>query len=116
MLIKMKELSNGASCNKDAKLLVAEIEKALAQNEKITIDFEGIERYAPLFFNFSLLQYAKKFGKSKYDETFTVINLSEFGKEVYSWFYEDALEYPIKYTQEQIKCLEDTVNNIGDLD
>lgn len=116
MLIKMKDLSNGASCNRDAKLLVTEIEKALTQNEKITIDFEGIERYALLFFNFSLLQYAQKFGKNKYDETFTIINLSKLGKEVYSWFYEDAVEHPIKYTQEQMKCLEDTVNNIGDLD
>lgn len=116
MVIKMKELSTGASCSRDAEKLVKEIEKALAKEEKITIDFEGIERYATLFFNFSLLPYAKQFGKRKYDETFTIINLSDFGKEVYSWFYEDAVEHPIKYTAEQMKCLEDAIDNIGDLD
>ena len=51
----MKELSTGASCNRDAEKLAKEIEKALAKKEKIIIDFEGIERYATLFFNFSLL-------------------------------------------------------------
>lgn len=116
MLIKMKELSTGASCNRDAEKLAKEIEKALAKKEKIIIDFEGIERYATLFFNFSLLPYARQFGKQKYDETFTIINLSDFGKEVYSWFYEDAVEHPIKYTAEQMKCLGDVIDNIGDLD
>lgn len=55
----MKELSTGASCNRDAEKLAKEIEKALAKKEKIIIDFEGIERYATLFFNFSLLPYAR---------------------------------------------------------
>ena len=50
MLIKMKELSSTAFDVEDADLLKVEIEKALAQEEKITIDFEGIERYATLFF------------------------------------------------------------------
>ena len=50
MLIKMKELSTGASCNRDAEKLAKEIEKALTKKEKIIIDFEGIERYATLFF------------------------------------------------------------------
>ena len=112
----MKELSTGASCNRDAEKLAKEIEKALAKKEKIIIDFEGIERYATLFFNFSLLPYARQFGKQKYDETFTIINLSDFGKEVYSWFYEDAVEHPIKYTAEQMKEIAAILNDSNDLD
>lgn len=112
----MKELSTGASCNRDAEKLAKEIEKALAKKEKIIIDFEGIERYATLFFNFSLLPYARQLGKQKYDETFTIINLSDFGKEVYSWFYEDAVEHPIKYTAEQEKLIVKIVDEISELD
>lgn len=112
----MKELSTGASCNRDAEKLVNAIEKALAKKEKIIIDFEGIERYATLFFNFSLLPYARQFGKQKYDATFTIINLSDFGKEVYSWFYEDAVEHPIKYTAEQMKEIAAILNDSSDLD
>lgn len=112
----MKELSTGASCNRDAEKLVNAIEKALAKKEKIIIDFEGIERYATLFFNFSLLPYARQFGKQKYDETFIIINLSDFGKEVYSWFYEDAVEHPIKFTTEQEKLIVKIVDEISELD
>lgn len=63
-----------------------------------------------------ILHNAKSLSKHKCDDTFTVINLSDFGKEVYSWFYENAVEHPIKYTAEQMKCLEDAIDNIGDLD
>ena len=62
MLIKMKELSSTAFDEEDADLLKVEIEKALAQEEKITIDFDSITHYTTLFFNFSLLPYARQFG------------------------------------------------------
>lgn len=116
MLIKMKELSTGASCSRDAEKLVNEIKKALAQEEKITIDFEGIERYATLFFNFSLLPYAKQFGKQKYDETFTIINLSDFGQKVYNRFYKNSIKHPIKFTAEQEKLIVKMVDEISELD
>ena len=65
----MKELSTGASCNRDAEKLAKEI-----------------ERYATLFFNFSLLPYARQLGKQKYDDTFFLINLDEIGEEDYNDF------------------------------
>ncbi len=116
MLIKMKELSSTAFDAEDANLLKVEIKKALAKEEKITIDFDSITHYTTLFFNFSLLPYARQFGKQKYDATFTIINLSDFGKEVYSWFYEDAVEHPIKYTAEQMKEIAAILNDSSDLD
>lgn len=108
----MKELSTGASCNRDAEKLVNAIEKALAKKEKIIIDFEGIERYATLFFNFSLLPYARQFGKQKYDETFTIINLSDFGKEDYNDFYNNVLKNPRKFSPNAEKRITEYLSDL----
>lgn len=116
MLIKMKELSSTAFDAEDANLLKVEIKKALAQEEKIIIDFEGIERYATLFFNFSLLSYAKQLGKQKYDATFTIINLSDFEQKVYNRFYKNSIKHPIKFTTEQEKLIVKIVDEISELD
>lgn len=59
MLIKMKELSTGASCNRDAEKLAKEIEKALAKKEKITIDFEEIDFFSAVFFNHAFFTLRK---------------------------------------------------------
>jgi len=56
MLIKMKELSSTAFDAEDANLLKVEIKKALAKEEKITIDFDSITHYTTLFF-FTLVYY-----------------------------------------------------------
>ena len=112
----MKELSTGASCNRDAEKLAKEIEKALAKKEKIIIDFEGIERYATLFFNFSLLPYARQLGKQKYDDTFFLINLDEIGEEDYNDFYNNVLKNPRKFTTEQEKLIVKIVDEISELD
>lgn len=116
MLIKMKELSSTAFDAEDANLLKVEIKKALAKREKIIIDFEGIERYATLFFNFSLLPYAKQFGKQKYDETFTILNLSDFGQKVYNRFYKNSIKHPIEFTTKQEKLIVKIVDEISELD
>lgn len=47
----MKELSSTAFDVEDADLLKVEIEKALAQEEKIIIDFEEIDFFSAVFFN-----------------------------------------------------------------
>ena len=116
MLIKMKELSSTAFDAEDANLLKVEIKKALAQEEKITIDFDSITHYTTLFFNFSLLPYARQFGKQKYDETFTILNLSDFGQKVYNRFYKNSIKHPIKFTTEQEKLIVKIVDEISELD
>ena len=87
----MKELSTGASCNRDAEKLAKEIEKALAQEEKIIIDFEEIDFFSAVFFNHAFLHYAKSLGKQKYDDTFFLINLDEIGEEDYNDYFEDTM-------------------------
>lgn len=108
----MKELSTGASCNRDAEKLVNAIEKALAKKEKIIIDFEGIERYATLFFNFSLLPYARQFGKQKYDDTFFLINLDEIGEEDYNDFYNNVLKNPRKFSPNAEKRITEFLSDL----
>lgn len=108
----MKELSTGASCNRDAEKLVNAIEKALAKKEKIIIDFEGIERYATLFFNFSLLPYARQLGKQKYDDTFLLINLDEIGEEDYNDFYNNVLKNPRKFSPNAEKRITEFLSDL----
>ena len=104
----MKELSTGASCNRDAEKLAKEIEKALAKKEKIIIDFEGIERYATLFFNFS----ARQLGKQKYDDTFFLINLDEIGEEDYNDFYNNVLKNPRKFSPNAEKRITEFLSDL----
>ena len=107
----MKELSTGASCNRDAEKLAKEIEKALTQEEKITIDFEEIDFFLAVFFNHAFLHYAKSLGKQKYDDTFFLINLDEIGEEDYNGFYNSVLKNPRKFSPNSEKriteCLSD---------
>ena len=108
----MKELPTGASCNRDAEKLAKEIEKALAKKEKIIIDFEGIERYATLFFNFSLLPYARQLGKQKYDDTFFLINLDKIGEEDYNDFYNSVLKNPKKFSPNSEKRITEYLSDL----
>ena len=103
----MKELSTGASCNRDAEKLAKEIEKALAKKEKIII-----ERYATLFFNFSLLPYARQLGKQKYDDTFFLINLDEIGEEDYNDFYNNVLKNPRKFSPNAEKRITEYLSDL----
>ena len=63
-----------------------------------------------------ILHNAKSLSKHKYDDIFFLINLDEIGEEVYSWFYEDAVEHPIKYTSEQMKEIAAILDDSSDLD
>lgn len=112
MLIKMKELSTGASCSRDAEKLVNEIKKALVQEEKITIDFEEIDFFSAVFFNHAFLHYAKSLGKQKYDDTFFLINLDEIGEEDYNDFYNSVLKNPRKFSPNSEKCITEYLSDL----
>lgn len=108
----MKELSTGASCNRDAEKLAKEIEKALAQEEKITIDFEEIDFFSAVFFNHAFLHYAKSLGKQKYDDTFFLINLDEIGEEDYNDFYNSVLKNPRKFSPNSEKRITEYLSDL----
>lgn len=108
----MKELSTGASCNRDAEKLAKEIEKALAKKEKIIIDFEGIDFFSAVFFNHAFLHYAKLLGKQKYDDTFFLINLDEIGEEDYNDFYNNVLKNPRKFSPNAEKRITEFLSDL----
>lgn len=108
----MKELSTGASCNRDAEKLAKEIEKALAQEEKIIIDFEEIDFFSAVFFNHAFLHYAKSLGKQKYDDTFFLINLDEIGEEDYNDFYNNVLKNPRKFSPNAEKRITEFLSDL----
>lgn len=108
----MKELSTGASCNRDAEKLAKEIEKALAKKEKIIIDFEEIDFFSAVFFNHAFLHYAKSLGKQKYDDTFFLINLDEIGEEDYNDFYNNVLKNPRKFSPNAEKRITEYLSDL----
>lgn len=108
----MKELSTGASCNRDAEKLAKEIENALAKEEKITIDFEEIDFFSAVFFNHAFLHYAKSLGKQKYDDTFFLINLDEIGEEDYNDFYNSVLKNPRKFSPNSEKRITEYLSDL----
>lgn len=108
----MKELSTGASCNRDAEKLAKEIEKALAKKEKIIIDFEEIDFFSAVFFNHAFLHYAKLLGKQKYDDTFFLINLDEIGEEDYNDFYNNVLKNPRKFSPNAEKRITEFLSDL----
>ena len=108
----MKELSTGASCNRDAEKLAKEIEKALAQEEKIIIDFEEIDFFSAVFFNHAFLHYAKSLVKQKYDDTFFLINLDEIGEEDYNDFYNNVLKNPRKFSPNAEKRITEFLSDL----
>lgn len=112
MLIKMKELSSTAFDVEDADLLKVEIEKALAQEEKITIDFEEIDFFSAVFFNHAFLHYAKSLGQQKYDDTFFLINLDEIGEEDYNDFYNSVLKNPRKFSPNSEKRITEYLSDL----
>lgn len=108
----MKELSTGASCNRDAEKLAGEIEKALTKKEKIIIDFEEIDFFSAVFFNHAFLHYAKLLGKQKYDDTFFLINLDEIGEEDYNDFYNNVLKNPRKFSPNAEKRITEFLSDL----
>ena len=112
MLIKMIELSSTAFDVEDADLLKVEIEKALAQEEKITIDFDGIDFFSAVFFNHAFLHYAKSLSKQKYDDTFSLINLDEIGEEDYKDFYDNVLKNPRKFSPNSEKRITEYLSEL----
>lgn len=108
----MKELSSTAFDVEDADLLKVEIEKALAQEEKIIIDFEEIDFFSAVFFNHVFLHYAKSLDKQKYDDTFSLINLDEIGEEDYNDFYDSVLKNPRKFSPNSEKRITEYLSDL----
>ena len=67
------------------------MKKYLENNEKILLDFAGINKYTTLFFNFSTGYFIGKIGKENYDKLVELENLSNLGQSTYQNSYNNAI-------------------------
>ena len=112
MLIKVRDFTDSAFDVSDANMLRERIENALVNEDTVTIDFDGIEFFSGIFFNFSLMNYAKTYGKSWFDKTFNLVNLNTVGKNAYYNFYYSVLEHPRKFPKDSEDVLSKILSDI----
>lgn len=112
--IEVHKFLNTAFGSQDAKILVTEIEYVLDTDSKIILDFSGITSYSALFFNLSLCKYMVNFGIDKYNDIFTIINMTDNGKIAYDACYLNTVRNPyitdnvsLKSVKELYKTWED---------
>ena len=77
----------------DANELDNVIKPLFEKGEKIIVDFEGIKIFTTLFFNNVFAKYILTIGPDKYQECFTLENLSELGQTTYQHSFENAVNY-----------------------
>lgn len=91
MIIPVKEVVTNAFSSAQAQKLREEIQKNVDANKEIVLDFEGVNKFTTLFFNFSTGYFINKLGKEKYDKVIKVINLSALGESTYNNSYANAI-------------------------
>ncbi len=89
--IKVSDIITNAFSSEQAALLKEEMKKYLENNEKILLDFAGINKYTTLFFNFSTGYFIGKIGKENYDKLVELENLSNLGQSTYQNSYNNAI-------------------------
>ena len=70
--------------------LRAEIEKVINNNNKIILDFDGINIFTTTFFSASIGYYVLKLSPKKCSDIFVLKNLSKAGKNAYHYSFENA--------------------------
>ncbi len=88
--IKVADIISNAFSSEQALRLKEEMERYMNDEEKIILDFSGIDKYTTLFFNFSTGYFIGKIGKEKYDRLVELDNLSNLGQSTYQNSYFNA--------------------------
>ena len=92
MIKALNFIKTGFSAD-DATELDKVINPLFEQGEKIVVDFEGIKIFTTLFFNNVFAKYILKSGPDKYQDCFTLDNLSELGQTTYQHSFDNAVNY-----------------------
>lgn len=88
--IKMKDIADMAITEEQGFKLRAEIAKIINNNDKITLDFDGITLFTTIFFSVSIGYYVLKLSPNECRNRFTLINLSKAGTHAYQCSFENA--------------------------
>ncbi|WNY22944.1 hypothetical protein MmiHf6_02380 [Methanimicrococcus hongohii] len=113
MIIQAAKHFETAHSTEDAEILSNLIDSALENGEeKIIIDFTGIEQYCSAFFRSSLTYRLKDMTHEEYDECFQLTGLSDLGKGAYWLTYDNMVNHyslPLHVRLELEKELEEMV-------
>jgi hypothetical protein len=115
MTIIISSFSNEAASKKSGLLLKQEIEKTIHESEFLTIDFNGITRFASPFFNSSFASLALKYGFDQINKI-NLINLSSVGLETYETSMSNAkmLSSNPVFADEVTKIIQETPKYTGE--
>ena len=90
-VIRVSDIIENAFSSDQAEALKKEMEKYLAEKKEICLDFDGIDKFTTLFFNFSTGYFIGKLGKDEYAKLVTLEHLSALGESTYSNSYNNAI-------------------------
>lgn len=89
--IKIDSISLMAMTEDAGLELRKEMNDAMQKEERVVLDFQGIELFATPFFNASIGFFVLTLSPEKYKEQVEVINLSDLGRETYCHSYQNAV-------------------------
>ena len=90
-VIRVADIIENAFSSNQAEMLKAEMGKYLGENKEVCLDFEGIDKFTTLFFNFSTGYFISKLGKEQYDKSVSLKNLTILGQSTYNNSYQNAI-------------------------
>lgn len=110
MIKAIQFIKTGFSAD-DAKKLDMTISPLFETKQKIVVDFEGITIFTTLFFNNTFAKYLLQISPQKYDEMFSVINLSELGQATYQHSINNAINY-YNLSEQEKKVQEENLSKL----
>jgi len=112
MTIKLKSFVNDAASKTNGLKLKIKLDAALYKKENISVDFEGINKYAFPFFNHSFVLLATPYGFQEIEQI-EFLNISEDGMIIYKESMENA-KFISELDEKQKRDVERIVNSIFD--
>ena len=88
--VKIKDIADMAITEEQGFKLRAEIAKVINNNDKITLDFDGITAFTTTFFSASIGYFVLKLSPKECRNRFILTNLSKAGKHAYHCSFENA--------------------------
>ena len=88
--IKIKDIIDMAITEEQGFKLRAEINKIIENNNKIILDFTGIQLFTTTFFSASIGYFVLKYSPKECKDRFILTNLSKAGTHAYQCSFENA--------------------------
>lgn len=88
--IKIKDITDMAITEEQGFKLRAEINKVIENNNKIILDFTGIQLFTTTFFSASIGYFVLKYSPKECKDRFILTNFSKAGTHAYQCSFENA--------------------------